>query len=336
MRIFLSLILFLVTSTAFGATCTGISRSNYNTNQVLTSSQLNTDFNTAYSAANAFDGGCVNAGSLEFDALNTTQFSPLLKGVREGCKVTYSNASTVLISKCFAAVNGNYVYTTSSTSAAFGCAGCSGEVASTTYYVYIQTGSSATTITPLISTTAPNEDGYDNSGNKVVGRFFNNAASDIDEYSIDQWHVNEFIPKKTAWVTCGLAAGDFVGFGTPTSISLKCRREGTDLLIRGTFLCGTATATEGRINLKINGVALTSISDISTVEMAGGNITNAPSSAGRLGYTLIEPTKTYLTFGYSDQGTGTLTKANANAICTTATTHGLGISARIPINGWNL
>lgn len=191
----MKMILFLflaLSSSVYAGTCTSISRTNSSALSVLTSTKYNNDLNTSYSALNAFDGGCVTSGTLEFDSLNTTQFSPVLKGVKEGCKVSYSNASTVSIGKCLAAVNGTYVYTTVATTASFGCTGCSAEVASTTYYVYIQTGSSATTLTPLILTTTPNEDGYDNSGNKILAKFYNNGSSNIDQYSIKQWKVNGF------------------------------------------------------------------------------------------------------------------------------------------------
>lgn len=192
MKIFL-LLLFFVTFKSFGATCTSTTRNNYTTNQVLTSSALNTDFNQLVTKANAFDGGCVTAGTVEYDALNTTQFAPILKGIKEGCRVTYSSATQVSVGKCLAAVNGTFVYTTIATTVAFGCTNCSVEASSTVYYVYIATGSSATTLTLLILTTAPNEDGYDASGNKVLGRFYNNSASNIDQYSIDQWISNQFI-----------------------------------------------------------------------------------------------------------------------------------------------
>lgn len=189
------------------ATCTSTTRSNYVTNQVLTSSALNTDFNQLVTKLNAFDGGCITAGTLESDSLNTTQFAPMLKGIKEGCKVSYSNASTVSIGKCLAAVNGNFVTTTAATTASFGCSGCSSETSSTTYYTYIQTGSTGSTLTPLISTTAPNEDGYDDSGNKVLASFYNNASSDIDQYSIRQWAVNQFTPIETGFSAFVSSAG---------------------------------------------------------------------------------------------------------------------------------
>lgn len=210
----IALLLFTLSFSAMGATCTATSRNNYVTNQILTSSALNADFNQLVTLANAFDGGCVTAGTLESDALNTTQFAPMLKGIKEGCKVSYSSATQVSIGKCLAAVNGNFVTTTVATTVAFGCTSCSSEVASTVYYVYIATGSTGTTLTPLILTTAPNEDGYDNSGNKVLAKFYNNASSNIDQYSIYQWIVNGFdapsainMPNVSAPKTCRILVG---------------------------------------------------------------------------------------------------------------------------------
>lgn len=192
MKNFILLLAFFLISTVKAGTCTSISRTNAASLSVLTSSRYNSDLNTVYSAVNDFDGGCIASNSIESDALNTTDFAPLLKGLQQGCKVLYSNASTLQIDKCIASVNGNFVNTTSATNVSFGCAGCSAEVASTTYYVYIQTGSSGLTLTPLILTTAPNNDGYDNSGNKVLARFYNGGTSDIISYKIDQWEVNKF------------------------------------------------------------------------------------------------------------------------------------------------
>lgn len=192
MKNFLVILLMLTLAKAHSATCSNTTRTNYVTNQILTSSALNADFNQLVTKLNAFDGGCVTDGTLEFSALNTSDFGVLLKGVHQGCKVEYSNASTVTISECFASVNGNLVTTAGNTSVSMGCGSCSAEATGTTYYVYIANGSTGSTLTPLLLTTAPNENGYDNSNNKVVGRLYNNASGDIGQYSIDQWQVNAF------------------------------------------------------------------------------------------------------------------------------------------------
>lgn len=189
---------------AEAGTCTSISRNAFGSASILTSSELNTQFNTVYNSNNAFDGGCVTTGTLEGDSLNTTDFQPVLNFVQGGCEVSFTDAATVAISKCSLMLGGNYVNKTTATAAVMGCTGCTAEAASTAYYVYVKSDSTGTTVNPLILTGAPNADGYDGSGNKVVGRFFNNTDSDIDTNSIDQWITNGFKSKETGQI--GLAA----------------------------------------------------------------------------------------------------------------------------------
>lgn len=230
------LLVALITFSAHAGTCTSISRTNYTTGQVLTSSSLNTNLNTAYSAINALDGGCVTDGTLEDGSLNTTDFETLLKAPQMGCSVSYSSANTLTVSKCYTAVNGSYVQKSTTTNVTMGCANCSSDSVSTTYYLYIATGSSGSTLTGLILTTAPNADGYDNSGNKVIARFYNNASSDIDQYSIDQWIINKFIPGDFSeinytptglWVTNATYAGKFKRKGNMMEVEIEVATTGT-------------------------------------------------------------------------------------------------------------
>lgn len=186
------LLSFFILSSAFAGTCTNTTRTNYTTGQVLTSSALNADFNQLVTKVNAFDGGCVTDGTLEFSALNTTDFSPVLNAIQSGCALSYVDSNTVSIGRCIASVNGKSVQTTASINVTWGCSGCSSETSSTTYYVYAKNGSSGSTLNLLISTTAPNGDGYDSSSNKVLGRFFNNSSSDIVNSSIQTWNVSSF------------------------------------------------------------------------------------------------------------------------------------------------
>lgn len=243
--LFLFLSLFLTTN-LFGATCTSISRSNYSANSVLGSSALNTDFNTVYNAANALDGGCITDNTLELSALNTTDFSGLLNGIVQGCKVSYSDANTLSVGKCLANVNGFNIRTTVATTVTWGCTSCSAEVASTLYYLYIKTGSTGTTLNLLISTTAPNEDGYDNSNNKVIAKFYNNVSSDIDQYSISQWLVNSFVYPHTAPVGYSPTTR---GFGTPTIRKCTFQRFGMIAKIICSFTAGTVNATRAQVTL---------------------------------------------------------------------------------------
>lgn len=191
------LLFSLFLSFAYAGTCSSLSRNNYSANSILTSTALNADFNQLITQVNNFDLGCGASGTLELDALNTSDFAALLNGIQQGCKVDYSSASTLSVGKCLMSINGNLVRTTTATTVAFGCGGCTAESASTKYYVYAKTDSTGTTLNLLISTTAPGTDGFDGSGNKVLAEFYNNGSSNIDQYSIDQWLVNRFVPQET-------------------------------------------------------------------------------------------------------------------------------------------
>lgn len=229
------------------AACTTISRTNSSALSVLTSTKYNTDLNTVYTAVNSLDGECLQAGTVGGDALNASDFAPLLKGIKEGCKVQYTNASTLAISECLASVNGSFVTTTTDTSVSFGCTGCSAEVATTTYYVYIQTGSSGTTLTPLLLTGAPNDDGYDGTGNKVLAKFYNDGSGNIDQYSIDQWIVNGFTGKypRTQYTPGTQGLGSIVVNSNACWFS---RRE-EFLKVNCKFTTGTVSAVEAQLNL---------------------------------------------------------------------------------------
>jgi hypothetical protein len=186
-------LLLLFVHAAYGGTCTTISRTNNAANAVLTSTKYNLDNNTAYTAINAADGGCITDGTLEIGALNTSDFAAVLNGNSEGCKVTRSDASTVSISACRASVNGALLNTTIATTAAFGCTSCSAEATGTSYYVYIADGSTGTTLTPLLLTGAPNADGYDGSNNKVIGKIRNDSSGNLEIGNAGQWLKNRFV-----------------------------------------------------------------------------------------------------------------------------------------------
>lgn len=130
------------------------------------------------------------------------------------------------------------------------------------------------------------------------------------------------------WTSYG-TTGDFTGFGTPTGIALYHKRQGSDLLIRGNFTCGTTTATEARLNLPNS---LISTSTISTVELAGF-ATSSNTGGDTVPLILIEPSKGYMTFGYKTSGQSGLTKQNGSAYCASGNT--ISFNAKFSINGWN-
>lgn len=216
------------------ATCSSISRSSFGANTILTSSELNSQFSTVYSAANDLDGGCVTDGTLEAAALNAADFQPLLNNVVSGCLISKSSASAISIGPCSMSINGKMVNKTGSTIVSMGCSGCSVEIADRAYYVYIKGDSSGSTINTLITYTAPDTLGYSGT-NKVVGRFYNDTGSDIDEYSTDQWAVNEFKSKETGRINTGAivltAAGTDPTKGTVIKDTLYFTRLGEYALL---------------------------------------------------------------------------------------------------------
>lgn len=167
---------------AEAATCTAPSRTNVSANSVLTSTEYNTSLNNLYSAlaSGSLDLGCAAASSLDDTAtLDSTEFNALLNGVKEGCVITNTDTNTISVERCMMAVNGNFVKTTSATTVTWGCSGCQSESADQLSYVYAATGSEGSTLTLKILAGAPNADGYDASGNRVIGKFYNNASSNI-------------------------------------------------------------------------------------------------------------------------------------------------------------
>ena len=216
-NIFLILFAFLFTMNSFGATCSSISRSANAANSVLTSTKYNLDHDTAYNFLNAYDFGCGTAGTLEKDALNTTDFAVVQSAPKTGCTLSYLSASTLNVGPCRISIDNDYSVTTTNTQIAFGCSGCSGEVATADYYVYATTSSTATSLDLRILTTVPNGDGY-TSTSRVLGKFYNNGVSDIDPNSMMQFTESRFM-------------GDLSGAGLYGSVkwapTTNCRWSGT-------------------------------------------------------------------------------------------------------------
>ena len=183
------LLLFIAfcSANAYSGTCTSISRTNFSPNTTISPSSMNSQLNTVYNQVNSLDGGCITDGTVEAAALNSTEFAPLLKSIRQGCQVTESDNNTLSINKCLLSINNVLVSTSSPTTVAFGCSGCSSDTASTKYYLYALTTSTTSALALRISTTAPNADGFDNSGNRVLAKFYNNSLANIDSLSITHW-----------------------------------------------------------------------------------------------------------------------------------------------------
>lgn len=140
------------------------------------------------------------------------------------------------------------------------------------------------------------------------------------------------------WVDCGLTSGDFAGFGTISSVDDSCKREGTDLLMNVRFTAGTVTAAEARVNLRLNGVALTS----SPSPGLQASITNvgqyvvSDSGTQHGGVVFAEVSTAYVTFSDKQTWSGGSITAYAKAVGSNvlASSGSLSFTARIPISGW--
>lgn len=178
-------------------------------------------------------------------------------------------------------------------------------------------GSTANTITLVNDTTLPAQ------GTKFILEYFGSGS------------VYTSTNADTDWASCGHTTSDFTGFGTVTNIETQCKREGSDLLMRGKFTSGSDSAVEARLALKLGGTALTSASSptIASLQVAGhGNVSTASTTFFSGVSILIEPSVGYVTFGRESSTTDGTTKTNANNIATVGRI--ISINARIPIAGW--
>ncbi len=140
------------------------------------------------------------------------------------------------------------------------------------------------------------------------------------------------------WRSCGLTTSDFTNFGTVTGINVWCSRVGGELLMRGTFIGGTASSAEARINLSVGGT-LTSSANISTLEPAQGSyVRGGTTSTDHGGLMLMEASKAYITFSktatFSGSAVDGYAKANADQVVA-ASGHSVSFFAKVPITGWS-
>lgn len=138
----------------------------------------------------------------------------------------------------------------------------------------------------------------------------------------------------TDWQSCGHTTSSFTGFGTVSAIETQCKRQGSDLLMRGKFTSGTPTAVEARVSLPLwNGVQLVSagVQKIPSIQLSG--IAGRTGNSAAPYSSLIEPSVSYVTFGLASGTTGgILLKRNGNDLILSG--ESWSINARIPIEGW--
>lgn len=229
----LILLMFLIFSiNLYGGTCSSISRTDFVDGNILSASDLNTQFGTAYSAVNAADGGCITDGTLELGALGTSEFSPQLKGIRKGCIVKETATSSFEISACLATVNGKNVDKTATTSVTYANLDTGSMATSTTYYIFINSSSTGSTLTPKISATAPDALGYNATNDLLLARFQTSYDStNVRNGSVYQFDGSAYTSNKTIETFIIDASDGSIDFSNGGYIDY-CTKTGT-----GSFLC---------------------------------------------------------------------------------------------------
>ena len=167
-------------------TCTSINYTSVSAGDLITSSKYNTDNTTLFNNSNAYDGGCITSNTIEDDALSTTDFYNLYNGFVQGCEITRASSTSLSIDKCMLSVNSNFVRTTTATTVDFTDLDIGSATGTQKYFIYADSSSSGTTLTPVVSIATPDGEGY-NSNDKVLGFFYNNSDSEIASSSISQW-----------------------------------------------------------------------------------------------------------------------------------------------------
>lgn len=142
----------------------------------------------------------------------------------------------------------------------------------------------------------------------------------------------------TDWASCGHTTSDFTGFGTVTNIETHCKREGSDLLMRGKFTSGVSTAVIARLNLKLAGTSLTSASSsiIPSAQVAGLYVRGVSSAGNKGGATFIDASLGHIGFGHSATFGNIAVNGNGfnNGDTIAANGEQVVFTARIPISGW--
>lgn len=128
----------------------------------------------------------------------------------------------------------------------------------------------------------------------------------------------------------------FQGFGTPTNVSFFYRRVDDTIELRGYFTTGTVTGAEARVYLP-TGVTSADSTKIPTPltnnGVAGGFVYTAEVSSTFFGYSiLIQPSVTYINFGFQSSGTADIVIQLANSIF--ATGIDITLEASFPIQEW--
>lgn len=163
--------------------------------------------------------------------------------------------------------------------------------------------------------------------------FYNTDANALATYNGSNWVYGVgAITTDTEWAAY---TPTITGFGSATGVDVKWRRDGSDMLIQGYFVSGTATATQARVSLP-NSVLVSSTVQTSPKNHWGTFIREV-SSGDKGGPILPVAGQSYVNFGpvavFGTSSTGvSLTAANGDALAASGTI--ISFNARVPISGW--
>jgi len=181
------ILFFFIVSFRLLAVCTPTTRTDVGAGSVLTSSKYNTDLNNIYAAVNSYNLACAQSNTLGVDSLNASEFEAILKGVQRGCGVSYVDSDNVQIEACIATVNGELIKKDTATNVTWANLDTGSQATGTSYWVYIDESSSGATITPKLSTSAPEQNGYNAGGDLALAKIRNNAMGDISTGTIEHF-----------------------------------------------------------------------------------------------------------------------------------------------------
>ncbi len=126
----------------------------------------------------------------------------------------------------------------------------------------------------------------------------------------------------------------FSGFGTPTAITLRSRRVGSNLEILGDFVTGTTDGTQANFTLGFaganGGIAAATWLSASNVRVGEWGY-GAVSTIG-VTSVLATASDTTLGFGFSDGAHSSTTRVNGNVVF--GASKQVAVIASVPIDGW--
>lgn len=134
-----------------------------------------------------------------------------------------------------------------------------------------------------------------------------------------------FIQSDSDWVA--YTPTNTQGFGTPSVMDAKYRKQGPDLLLEVTFTAGNHSGSEAQFALP---AGLTTASNYPSTQIVGTHV----SSTSVYGFSVLaEASKSYLTFG-SGIGAGGVAKRTGSQITTSTNGGIISFYAKVRIQGW--